>query len=149
MGTLKIWNKKNCLKIFPNRFFLNQIKKERPLKKKLKILSVTFKTLMTTTNTWLDSKLISKTLALRLKNILPSLISPNQTAYVKNRFVSEGGRLISDIMDVSEHLNIEGFFRNNIIQKEFDSVNHSFLLAFIKVFWFWERFFTLDWNFPY
>ena len=91
-----------------------------------------------------DSKLISKTLALRLKDILPSLISPNQTAYVKNRFVSESGRLISDIMDVSEYLNIEGFLGNNIIQKAFDSVNHSFLIAFIEVFWFWERFFTFD-----
>ena len=43
----------------------------------------------------------SKTLALRLKTVLPSLISPNQIAYVKNRFVSESGRLISNIMDVS------------------------------------------------
>ena len=47
-------------------------------------------------------------------------------------------------MDVSEHLNIEDFLGNNIIQKAFDSINHSFLLAVIKVFWFWERFFTLD-----
>ena len=48
-----------------------------------------------------DSELISKTLALRLKTVLTSLISPTQIAYVKNRFVSESGRLISNIMDVS------------------------------------------------
>ena len=40
-----------------------------------------------------DSKFISKTLALRIKNVLPSLISSNQTAYMKNR-------LIANIMDV-------------------------------------------------
>ena len=49
-----------------------------------------------------DAKLISKTLALRLKDVLPSIVSTNQTAYVKNRFISESGRLISDIMDVTE-----------------------------------------------
>ena len=64
-----------------------------------------------------DSKLISKTLALRLKNVLTSLISPNQTAYVKNRFISESGRLISDILDVSENLNIDGFLVTIDIQK--------------------------------
>ena len=64
-----------------------------------------------------DSELISKTLALTLKNVLPSLISPNQTAYVKNRFISESGRLISDILDVSVQLNIENVLVTIDIQK--------------------------------
>ena len=49
-----------------------------------------------------DTKLISKVLAERLKNVLPSLISKNETAYVKGRFISEGGRLISDILEISD-----------------------------------------------
>ena len=49
-------------------------------------------------------------LAIRVKNILPSPISPNQTVHVKIRFISESGRLISDMMDVSEHLDTEVFF---------------------------------------
>ena len=64
-----------------------------------------------------DSELISKTLALTLKNVLPSLISPNQTASVKNRFISESGRLISDILDVSVQLNIENVLVTIDIQK--------------------------------
>ena len=83
-----------------------------------------------------DSKLISKTLALRLKNALPSLILPNQTAYVRNRFISESGRLISDTMDVSEQLNIDGYLVTIDIQKAFNSANHSFLLAVLKAIGF-------------
>ena len=56
-----------------------------------------------------DLKLISKALAEHLKNVLPKIISPNQNAYVKNRCISEGGRLISDLLEMSEVLNKEGF----------------------------------------
>ena len=42
-----------------------------------------------------DVKLISKALTERLKNVLSERISPNQNAYVKNRSISEGSRLIS------------------------------------------------------
>ena len=79
-----------------------------------------------------DSKLISKTLALRLKNALSSLILPNQTAYVRNRFISESGRLISDTMDVSEQLNIDSYLVTIDI--------HSFLLAVLKAIGFWKYF---------
>ena len=44
-----------------------------------------------------DVKLISKTLAEHLKNVLPEIISPIQNAYLKSRCISEGGRLISDL----------------------------------------------------
>ena len=39
-----------------------------------------------------DYKIISKALASRLKKKLPNLISPQQTAYVENRFIGESGR---------------------------------------------------------
>ena len=56
------------------------------------------------------TKLISKVLAERLKNVLPSLISADQTAYVKGRFISEGGRLISDALEICHKLQIKSFF---------------------------------------
>ena len=40
-----------------------------------------------------DMKIISKVLSTRIKGVLPYLISSNQTAYVKNRFLSESGKL--------------------------------------------------------
>ena len=56
-----------------------------------------------------DVKLISNTLAERLKNVLLKIIYPNQNACVKNRCISERARLISDLLDMSEVLNKEGF----------------------------------------
>ena len=53
-----------------------------------------------------DYKIISKALASRVKKVLPNLISPQQMAYVKNRFIGESGdRLITDIIEVTDVLN--------------------------------------------
>ena len=56
-----------------------------------------------------DYKVIAKALATRLKKSLPKLISFQQKAYVKNRFIGEGGRLISDMLETSESLNLKGY----------------------------------------
>ena len=44
-----------------------------------------------------------------LKKVLPNLISPQQTAYVENRFIGERGRLTSNIIEITDILNKEGF----------------------------------------
>ena len=56
-----------------------------------------------------DSKIISKALSEKLKEVLPDLISSQQTAYVKNRHIGESGRLISDITEITEIRNAECF----------------------------------------
>ena len=74
----------------------------------------------------IDLKIISKALANRVKKYLLFLISSNQTAYVEGRFISEGGRLFPDILQVTDFLNIRGLVVTVDIQKTFDSVNHLF-----------------------
>ena len=74
----------------------------------------------------IDRELISKVLPESLKNVLPSLISSDETAYVKGRFISEGGRLISDVLGVCDKLQIKGFLMTLDIEKAFDSINHWF-----------------------
>ena len=49
-----------------------------------------------------ELKILSKTLANHIKKYLLFLTSSNQTAYVEGRFISEGGRLFSDILQVTD-----------------------------------------------
>ena len=74
---------------------------------------------------------------------MPSLISCDQTAYVKDRFLGESVRLISDILETTKTFNIEGFMLTIDIEKAFDSVEHNFLIATLKKLGF-EGYF-LDW----
>ena len=83
-----------------------------------------------------DAKLISKVLSNRIKNLLPNLISNNQNAYVANRFINEGGRLISDILEMTDILNVEGYLLAIDIEKVFASVDHYFLLAILEKYGF-------------
>ena len=60
--------------------------------------------------------------------------------YVKNRYISESGRLIHDVIETASILNKKGFLVTVDIEKAFDSVDHSFLLAVLQKYGFGERF---------
>ena len=90
-----------------------------------------------------DYKIISKALATRVKKVLPSLITSQQTAYIQNRFISETGRLISDILEMSDKLNVGGFIAAMDIEKAFDSLDHTFLVSVLKKFGFGDD--LIDW----
>ena len=87
-----------------------------------------------------DTKIISKSLASRFLPVLPSIISHDQTAYVKGRYIGESIRLISDILDVSSRYNIPGYILTVDLQKAFDSIDHTFLLACLEKFGFGHNF---------
>ena len=87
-----------------------------------------------------DTKIISKALSERLKNVLSSLISTQQTAYIKNKFIGEGGRLISDIVNICDRNNTGGFLVTIDIERAFDSLDHRFILAVLKKFGFGKNF---------
>ena len=53
-------------------------------------------------------KIHSKVLAQRLEKTIPFLISANQSAYVDGRFISEGGRHISGLLEISDTLKLDG-----------------------------------------
>ena len=88
----------------------------------------------------MDYKIISKALASRLKKVLPNLISPQQTAYVENRFIGECGRLIADIIEITDVPNKEGFLVTMDIEKVFYSLDHTFVISVLKKFGFGNKF---------
>ena len=75
---------------------------------------------------------MSKAISNKLKTVLPTLISWQQTAYVKHRFTGESGRLID----------ITGFLITMDIQKAFDSLDHNFLISVLKKFGSGKKFMT-------
>ena len=46
-------------------------------------------------------KLISKVLASHVKRVISNIVNENQVAYVNNRFISESGRLIPDVLEIT------------------------------------------------
>ena len=70
------------------------------------------------------------------------LILSQQTAYVANKCISESGRLLSDLLDVTEKFKTKGYLVTIDIKKVFDSLDHGFLLATEK-FCFGTNF--IDW----
>ena len=73
-----------------------------------------------------DHKIVTKALAARLKDILPKIVSSEQSAYVKTKLIGENGRLISDIIEVPHLFNIEGYIVTMNIEKAFDSLDIPF-----------------------
>ena len=76
-----------------------------------------------------DAKILSKILADRVKKIISSLISSDQTAYVPGRYIGESVRFTSDLIEFTDIHNIPGYLLTIDIDKTFDSVDHnSFVL---------------------
>ena len=63
-----------------------------------------------------------------------------KSAYVNNIFINEGGMLISDILEITDSLQIDGLLMKIDIEKAFDSVNHFFLISVLKRYGFGDDF---------
>ena len=92
------------------------------------------------TNT--DYKIVAVIFAKRLQKVLDSIISQNQSAYVKGRFIGINARLtcIVDIFEYCENLGEESFLLFLDFHKAFDSVEWSFLFETLKCFNFGDYF---------
>ena len=83
-----------------------------------------------------DTKIITKAIAWRIKNVLPDIIHQNQTGYIKDRFIGEAIRSIYDIMDFTSKEKIPGLMIFIDFQKAFDSVEWGFLIKCLEKYSF-------------
>ena len=81
-----------------------------------------------------DYKIATKALALRLKNVLPQIISSAQTGYIEGRFIGQNIRQISDILAYTDTQNVDGIAAFIDSEKAFDTLEWSFLLKTIETF---------------
>jgi len=81
-----------------------------------------------------DTKLLSKTYANRLKEVMPTLVHPNQVAYVKNRFIGEGIRVIDETMEYTRREKLEAYAVAIDFEKAFDSIDWEYLWKALEAF---------------
>ena len=117
-GTLSISQRQGIISLIPKKKKSNEyLKNWRPVS----LLNV-------------DYKIATKTIALRLEKILPNLIHPCQSGYVKGRFIGESFRLIADTMHFTKEKNIPGITVFLDFEKAFDSIEWNFIHKYLETF---------------
>ena len=74
-----------------------------------------------------DYKIAAKSIATRLKTVLPHLINNDQTGFLKGRFIGENIRLINSVIDYAEKQNIPGLLLFVDFEKTFDTLEWTFI----------------------
>ena len=79
-------------------------------------------------------KLASSCIAERIKSVLPSLISNDQSGFIPGRFIGENTRLIYDILHFTEEKDIPGILLLIDFEKAFDSIAWTFIEQVLDLF---------------
>ena len=74
-----------------------------------------------------DCKIAAKGIAKRIEVVLPGLIHPDQTGFVKGRYIGENIRLITDLMEYTKKQKTSGILVALDFRKAFDSLEWSFI----------------------
>ncbi|KAI3355854.1 hypothetical protein L3Q82_004224 [Scortum barcoo] len=83
-----------------------------------------------------DYKIMSKVLASRLREVMASIIHPDQTYCVPGRLISDNVTLIRDILEVSGSLAVDTGLISIDQEKAFDRVEHKYLWQTLAAFGF-------------
>ena len=82
----------------------------------------------------IDYKILAKILAHRLVEVLPTVISEDQTGYIKGRYIGCNIRLIEDMIFYTNLNDIPGIMLTIDFEKAFDSIKWSFIDKSLQTF---------------
>ena len=71
---------------------------------------------------------------MRIEPFLPNLIHPDQTGFIKGRYIGENIRLLNDLMSYAESNKLSGIFLFVDFEKAFDSLEWDFMHGALKAF---------------
>lgn len=87
-----------------------------------------------------DTRILAKCLALRLKKVIQDLIHPDQTGFLKGRFIVDNIRRLLEIMDYYDKENLPGLIFIADFEKAFDTINWNFIYQCLNIYNFGESF---------
>ena len=87
-----------------------------------------------------DYKRLTHILSNRLQEVLPTVISLDQSGYLKNRNISSNIRSIFDVIDKIKRDNASGILAFLDFEKAFDKLDWNFLQSTLKAFGFGQVF---------
>ena len=87
-----------------------------------------------------DYKIATKTVANRIKLVLPSIISHQQTGFIKDRYIGENIRLLFDVLEYVDENELSSLLFFSDFEKAFDSLDHQFMIRCLKHFNFENTF---------
>ena len=91
-GMLSISQRRRMISLIPKQ------SKDKPILENLRPISLLN----------VNYKILTKVIAKRIENVLPTLINPDQTGYVKGRYIGENIRLIYDLIHYTDTANQKG-----------------------------------------
>ena len=79
-----------------------------------------------------DYKTLAFVLANRLQKVISKLISPDQVAYIKNRFIGQNIRLLLDVMEYTKTNKTSGVLLFLDFEIAYDSLSWNFIHKCLK-----------------
>ena len=117
-GSLSISQKRGIISLIPKK------NKDKTLLENLRPISLLNS----------DYKILTKSIAKRLETVLPKIINPDQTGYIKGRFIGENVRLIQDIMFHTKLEEKPGIALFLDFRKAFDTIEWNYIKTALQMF---------------
>ena len=83
-----------------------------------------------------DYKILAKVLASRLQKVISGIIHPNQTGYIKGRYIGDNIRTMLDILEITKQQADPGLMILIDFEKAFDTISWNFLFKTLEYYGF-------------